>query len=132
MMPVDSLCFGMKVKILGTLEVQVGPCSFVDLRLSPVADSCLPCGFLAVECLTGLAVKQPLGIGLPVGPRLFPDPWAEPKSRSTLVSVIFIIGVLESRFGGSAFGILWEVWVESVQRRVSVADWSLGMFRTSS
>ena len=51
----------------------------------------------------------------------YPDPWADPKSRSTLGFQNLPIGVLDSRIGGSTFWILPGVWVRpKVQVRGSL------------
>ena len=43
----------------------------------------------------------------------YPNPWADPKSRSTLGFYNLPIGVLDSRIGGSTFWIFAGVWVSS-------------------
>ena len=49
--------------------------------------------------------EEPLLVSVRSSFREDPDPWADPTSRSPYGSVIYIIGVLESRMGGGS--TLW-------------------------
>ena len=73
----------------------------------------------------------------------YPDPWADPKSRSPSRpqgSILYTIGVLEPRIGGSTFWILPGVWVGSLAHQVRTAasgfvlqqPWGCGQHRSCS